>query len=74
MSLVSLGVSFTTFIVMSLFLPRVDPWIDQLVGIVPAVLVNYFLNSYWTFRSHPEPEPGPLAAPLPQAPRENRSL
>lgn len=55
-SLASLGVSFTTFIAMTLFFPRLSPQIDQLAGIVPAVLVNYFLNSYWTFRSHPEPE------------------
>ena len=48
----SLGVSFATFSAMSLWFPRAPPQLDQLVGIVPAVLVNYFLNSYWTFRSH----------------------
>jgi len=75
-SLVSLGVSFTTFIALSLFFPRLSPQVDQLVGIVPAVLVNYFLNSYWTFRSHPDPEPGPDGL-LPQGappPRVNRSV
>jgi len=51
-SLVSLGVSFTTFIVLSLLLPKLPPLFSQLAGIVPAVLVNYFLNSYWTFRHH----------------------
>ncbi len=56
-SIASLGVSFATFTAMTLFVPRASPVLDQLVGIVPAVLVNYFLNSYWTFRSHPEPEP-----------------
>jgi dolichol-phosphate mannosyltransferase len=50
-SLVSLGVSFTTFIAFSLLLPRVPPLLGQLAGIIPAVFVNYFLNSYWTFRS-----------------------
>jgi dolichol-phosphate mannosyltransferase len=55
-SLASLGVSFATFTAMTLFVPRASPVLDQFIGIVPAVLVNYFLNSYWTFRSHPEPE------------------
>ncbi len=53
-SIASLGVSFATFTAMTLLVPRASPMIDQLVGIVPAVLVNYFLNSYWTFRSHPD--------------------
>jgi dolichol-phosphate mannosyltransferase len=51
-SLATLGVSFATFSAMSLWVPRAPLQLDQLVGIVPAVLVNYFLNSYWTFRSH----------------------
>jgi dolichol-phosphate mannosyltransferase len=53
-SIASLGVSFATFTAMTLLVPRASPMVDQLVGIVPAVLVNYFLNSYWTFRSHPQ--------------------
>src|SRR3569833_55559 len=53
-SIASLGVSFATFTAMTLLVPRASPLVDQFVGIVPAVLVNYFLNSYWTFRSHPE--------------------
>jgi dolichol-phosphate mannosyltransferase len=65
-SLASLGVSFTTFLALSLFFPRLSLVFDQLVGIVPAVLVNYFLNSYWTFRSHREAEPD--AALVPKAP------
>jgi len=51
-SLATLGVSFATFSAMSLWVPRVPLQLDQLAGIIPAVLVNYFLNSYWTFRSH----------------------
>ena len=62
-SIVSLGVSFATFIAMSMLVPRASPEIDQLAGIVPAVLVNYFLNSYWTFRSHEESEPGETLLP-----------
>jgi dolichol-phosphate mannosyltransferase len=73
-SLVSLGVSFGTFIAMTVFLPRVPPQIDQLAGIVPAVLVNYFLNSYWTFRSHPHGEPEAGESLFPQETRRaNRS-
>jgi dolichol-phosphate mannosyltransferase len=69
-SIASLGVSFATFTAMSLFVPRASPMVDQLVGIVPAVLVNYFLNSYWTFRSHPEDlEPASGEAPLLREPR-----
>jgi dolichol-phosphate mannosyltransferase len=57
-SLATLGVSFATFSLMSVLVPRLSPEIDQLAGIVPAVLVNYFLNSYWTFRSHTDAPPG----------------
>lgn len=49
-SLVALAISYGTFIVLSQVLPRASPQLDQLIGIVPATLVNYFLNSYWTFR------------------------
>ena len=37
-------------VVLSLGLSRVAPVWLQGLAIVPAVLVNYFLNSYWTFR------------------------
>ena len=46
-SLLSLAVSYGTFLVLSLGVAPV--WLQGL-AIVPAVLVNYFLNSYWTFR------------------------
>ena len=49
-SLLALAVSYATFLVLSLLLPRVAPVWLQGLAIVPAVLVNYFLNSYWTFR------------------------
>jgi dolichol-phosphate mannosyltransferase len=52
-SLLSLGVSFTTFVALSIGFPRVPPQIHQLIGIIPATLVNYFLNSYWTFKHDP---------------------
>jgi dolichol-phosphate mannosyltransferase len=49
-SLLSLGVSYGTFVGLSLLFPRVMPQVHQAAGIVPAVLTNYFLNSYWTFK------------------------
>jgi dolichol-phosphate mannosyltransferase len=49
-SILSLAISYLTFVVLSQAFPRVAPQVDQFVGIVPATLVNYFLNSYWTFR------------------------
>ena len=49
-SLLALGVSYGSFLVLSLLLPRVPPVWLQGLAIGPAVLVNYTLNSYWTFR------------------------
>ena len=49
-SLLALGVSYGSFLILSLLLPEVAPVWLQGLAIVPAVLVNYFLNSYWTFR------------------------
>ena len=49
-SLLSLCVSYLTFVALSRGFPRIAPQATQLIGIVPATLINYFLNSYWTFR------------------------
>lgn len=49
-SLLSLLISYLTFILLSRAFPTVAPQVSQVAGIVPATLVNYFLNSYWTFR------------------------
>ena len=49
-SILSLAISYLTFIALAHVLPRLAPQLDQLAGIIPATLVNYFLNSYWTFR------------------------
>jgi dolichol-phosphate mannosyltransferase len=49
-SVLSLAISYLTFVVLSRSFPSVAPQVDQFVGIIPATLVNYFLNSYWTFR------------------------
>jgi dolichol-phosphate mannosyltransferase len=60
-ALVGMTVSFSTFVLLSLFFPRTSPQVHQLVAIAPAMLVNYFLNSYWTFRSNPGSSGGAVA-------------
>jgi len=50
-SILSLAISYLTFVLLSHVFPGVAPQVNQFVGIVPATLVNYFLNSYWTFRN-----------------------
>jgi dolichol-phosphate mannosyltransferase len=50
-SLVALAISYGTFVLVSIAVPRLPPQLSQLIGIVPATLVNYFLNSYWTFKA-----------------------
>ena len=49
-SFIALGVSYGTFVALSISFPTVPPQLHQLIGIVPATLLNYFLNSYWTFK------------------------
>lgn len=56
-SLVALLVSYTTFVVATILLSNAPPQVQQLIGIVPATLVNYFMNSYWTFK-HLDERPG----------------
>jgi len=54
-SILALGISYGTFVLLSMLFPESAPQVHQLIGIIPATLANYFLNSYWTFR-HVEPE------------------
>jgi dolichol-phosphate mannosyltransferase len=54
-SFLSLAISYLTFVVLSRAFPTVAPQIAQVIGIIPATLVNYFLNSYWTFRDAASP-------------------
>jgi dolichol-phosphate mannosyltransferase len=49
-SFVALGVSYSTFLVLSAVNPAGIPQVHQAAGIVPATLINYFLNAYWTFK------------------------
>ncbi len=50
-SLVALGVSYSAFVILSVLFPRTPAYIHQFLAIFPATLVNYFLNSYWTFKA-----------------------
>ena len=49
-SFVALGVSYSTFLLLSALDPSGIPQVHQAVGIIPATVINYFLNSYWTFK------------------------
>ena len=49
-SLLSLFISYGTFILLSLIFPHITPQFLQFVAIIPATFVNYFLNCYWTFQ------------------------
>jgi len=49
-SFLALTVSYTTFALLTHLFPEVKPQVHQFIGIIPATLVNYFFNAYWTFR------------------------
>ena len=49
-SFVALAVSYSTFLIQSALDPSGIPQVHQAVGIIPATIINYFLNSYWTFK------------------------
>ncbi|MFT5440646.1 MAG: dolichol-phosphate mannosyltransferase [Alphaproteobacteria bacterium] len=49
-SLASLLLSYATFFILTTSYADVAPQVWQAVGVVPAALVNYFLNAYWTFK------------------------
>jgi dolichol-phosphate mannosyltransferase len=52
-SLLALLVSYSAFVISAQLLPQQPPQLHQAIGILPALLVNYFLNSYWTFKNAP---------------------
>jgi dolichol-phosphate mannosyltransferase len=56
-SVIALGVSYSTFLILSKSFPGELPHVHQAVSIIPATFVNYFLNSYWTFQES-EVQPG----------------
>lgn len=50
-SLLTLAVSFSSFVVFRWLAPERPEILAQAVGILPAAMANYFANSYWTFKS-----------------------
>ena len=52
-ALATLAVSYATFIALSILFPHASPVLLQACGIAPAAVLNYFVNSRWTFRSAP---------------------
>jgi len=63
-SLAALAISYMVFILLSVAFPNIHPALIQFIGIIPATIVNYLGNSYWTFRHLPERVPK-----LPDSPR-----
>ena len=53
-SIGSLAISYTTFLILTWFFPEGPTYLFQAAGILPASLINYFCNSYWTFKGPEE--------------------
>lgn len=49
-SLLSLGISYGTFVLLMANVPDMIPQLAQALGIIPATLANYFINFHWTFK------------------------
>jgi len=52
-SVVTLALSYGTFVGLSLWLPAASPVLLQAAGILPAAVLNYLLNTAWIFRAVP---------------------
>jgi dolichol-phosphate mannosyltransferase len=48
-SLLALNVSYSAFVLLNILSPGTPAYIHQGIAIIPAMLVNYSLNAYWTF-------------------------
>ena len=51
LSLVTLCVSVSSFVVLSEYVGVQPAVLAQAISIIPAAMANYFANSYWTFKS-----------------------
>lgn len=49
-SLVTLAISFGSFVTLSWIFPTLHSYLVQALSILPAALLNYIINSLWTFR------------------------
>ena len=54
-ALATLALSYATFVGLSISFPQAAPVLLQACGIAPAAALNYFMNSWWTFRPAPRP-------------------
>lgn len=52
-SLITLTLSYATFIGLSVLFVETPPVLLQCFSIIPAMFINYFLNSYWIFSAQP---------------------
>ena len=52
-SLATLALNYAVFVGLSIPFPQAPPVLLQACGIAPAAALNYFMNSYWTFRETP---------------------
>ena len=52
-ALAMLALSYATFVGLSIPFPHASLVLLQACGILPAAVLNYFMNSYWTFREAP---------------------
>ncbi|MEM7079411.1 MAG: glycosyltransferase family 2 protein [Pseudomonadota bacterium] len=53
-ALSTLALSFATFALVHTAYPEFREVVAQLIAVLPAALVNYFANSYWTFKADPQ--------------------
>ena len=49
-ALATLALNYATFVGLSILYPQALPVLLQACGIAPAAVLNYFMNSRWTFR------------------------
>ena len=57
-SLATLALNYATFVALSHLFPQAPPVLLQACGIVPAAVLNYSMNSGWTFRGTLPKAPG----------------
>ena len=57
-SLATLALNYATFVALSYLFPQAPPVLLQACGIVPAAVLNYSMNSGWTFRGTLPKAPG----------------
>ena len=50
-SLLTLAVSFATFVLLQWLWPSQPQLLSQAISIIPGAMANYFANSYWTFKA-----------------------